>query len=171
MKCLVCFFFFLLFIYIFLNKLFYSFVFPIWKKGSIASEPLFGAVASGAPVILVDALTKEGMSGAPVLYFGSDVLGDALSTRPRRFRHVVDGHRRPVAREDGRNSGSDPILATGTGDAGHADHLPTVHREVHAEDRTPGDVLHDDHLGAVLAGIGVGLVVLLHLAAHEKAGD
>ena len=64
-------------------------VFPIWKKGSIASEPLFGAVESGAPVILIDALSRRGMSGAPVLYFGSDVIGDlgpgspeASSNRP-----------------------------------------------------------------------------------------
>jgi len=50
--------------------------FPIWKKGSIATEPLYGAVQSGAPVILVDAVTRDGMSGSPVLYFGSDVAGD-----------------------------------------------------------------------------------------------
>ena len=51
-------------------------VFPIWKKGSIATEPLYGAVESGAPVILVDAATRDGMSGSPVLYFGSEVAGE-----------------------------------------------------------------------------------------------
>jgi hypothetical protein len=50
--------------------------FPIWKKGSIATEPLFGAVPDGSPVILIDALTRDGMSGSPVLYFGSKVAGD-----------------------------------------------------------------------------------------------
>jgi hypothetical protein len=50
--------------------------FPIWKKGSIATEPLYGAIQSGAPVILIDAVTRDGMSGSPVLYFGSDVAGD-----------------------------------------------------------------------------------------------
>jgi hypothetical protein len=50
--------------------------FPIWKKGSIATEPLYGAVQSGAPVILIDAVTRDGMSGSPVLYFGSDVAGE-----------------------------------------------------------------------------------------------
>jgi hypothetical protein len=55
-------------------------VLPIWKRGSIASEPLFN-VMDEAPAIFVDAVTREGMSGSPVLYFGneiSDVLG-----RPR----------------------------------------------------------------------------------------
>jgi hypothetical protein len=54
--------------------------FPIWKRGSIATEPLYGVTTiwakSGAPVILVDALTNDGMSGSPVLYFGSEVVGD-----------------------------------------------------------------------------------------------
>jgi hypothetical protein len=44
-------------------------IFPIWKKGSIASEPFYDLI--DAPVILVDALTREGMSGSPVLYFGN----------------------------------------------------------------------------------------------------
>jgi hypothetical protein len=44
-------------------------IFPIWKRGSIASEPFFDLI--DAPVILVDALTREGMSGSPVLYFGN----------------------------------------------------------------------------------------------------
>ena len=44
-------------------------IFPIWKRGSIASEPFYDLV--DAPVILVDALTREGMSGSPVLYFGN----------------------------------------------------------------------------------------------------
>jgi len=40
-------------------------VFPIWKRGSIATEPHFPV--DGLPCFLVDATTKEGMSGAPVL--------------------------------------------------------------------------------------------------------
>ena len=54
--------------------------FPIWKGGSIATEPLHNVArrgaTSGAPVILVDAVTRDGMSGSPVLYFGSEVVGD-----------------------------------------------------------------------------------------------
>jgi Trypsin-like peptidase domain len=50
-------------------------VLPIWKRGSIATEPLMTAL-DNAPVMLVDAATRSGMSGAPVLHFGR-----ALTTR------------------------------------------------------------------------------------------
>lgn len=55
-------------------------VFPIWKRGSIASEPLF-FVLDGAPAMLVDAITREGMSGSPVLYFGGDFTDATGSAR------------------------------------------------------------------------------------------
>jgi hypothetical protein len=38
--------------------------FPIWKRGSIASEPNFDI--DNLPKILIDTATREGMSGAPV---------------------------------------------------------------------------------------------------------
>lgn len=38
---------------------------PIWKRGSIASEPLVGV--NGRPVFLVDAATSSGMSGSPIV--------------------------------------------------------------------------------------------------------
>jgi hypothetical protein len=37
---------------------------PIWKRGSIASEPDFDI--DGKPLFYIDAATREGMSGAPV---------------------------------------------------------------------------------------------------------
>jgi hypothetical protein len=46
--------------------------FPIWKRGSIASEPLFN-VMDNDPLILIDAVTRDGMSGSPVLYFGNEI--------------------------------------------------------------------------------------------------
>jgi hypothetical protein len=55
---------------------------PVWKRGTIASEPLFAT--DGKPIILVDAVTRDGMSGAPVLYFGSSILapgGKLVSVR------------------------------------------------------------------------------------------
>lgn len=55
-------------------------VLPVWKRGSIASEPLF-SVMDQAPAILVDAVTRKGMSGSPVLYFGDEIT-DVLG-RPR----------------------------------------------------------------------------------------
>jgi|GEM_PF-1050298 len=45
-------------------------VFPIWKRGSIASEPQSNVTSGGISynnLLYVDALTKEGMSGAPVV--------------------------------------------------------------------------------------------------------
>jgi hypothetical protein len=50
-------------------------VLPVWKRGSIASEPLFNALDND-PVILVDAVTRGGMSGAPTLYFGDEITND-----------------------------------------------------------------------------------------------
>lgn len=62
-------------------------VFPIWKRGSIATEPHFPV--DGLPCFLVDATTKEGMSGAPVLartfnmvgHSGGMSLGGAVYTQ------------------------------------------------------------------------------------------
>lgn len=39
--------------------------FPIWKRGSVASEPEVDL--DGLPKILIDSMTKEGMSGSPVI--------------------------------------------------------------------------------------------------------
>lgn len=41
-----------------------GFMFPIWKRGSIAAEPLFQI--DDKPMFLVDAATTPGMSGSPV---------------------------------------------------------------------------------------------------------
>ncbi|MEE9586776.1 MAG: serine protease [Hyphomicrobiaceae bacterium] len=39
-------------------------IIPVWKRGSVASEPALPA--DGLPLFLVDAATREGMSGSPV---------------------------------------------------------------------------------------------------------
>ncbi len=48
-------------------------ILPIWKRGSVASEPQlsvgFAGVEHGS-VFYIDALTKSGMSGSPVIYVG-----------------------------------------------------------------------------------------------------
>ena len=38
---------------------------PIWKRGSIASEP--GVDYGGLPCLLIDSTTREGLSGSPVI--------------------------------------------------------------------------------------------------------
>lgn len=59
-------------------------VFPIWKRGSLASEPLFN-IEGNIPIIYVDALTRKGMSGSPVLFFGPEIINEAgiPSAQPR----------------------------------------------------------------------------------------
>lgn len=47
---------------------------PIWKRGSIASEPSLGV--GGRPVFLVDAATTPGMSGSPILRKVTTVTAD-----------------------------------------------------------------------------------------------
>lgn len=56
-------------------------IIPIWKRGSIASEPL-AHLNNNLPVFLVDSVTRNGMSGSPILYFGNDLTtadGGALN--------------------------------------------------------------------------------------------
>ncbi len=55
-------------------------VLPVWKKGSVASEPLFN-VMDDAPAFFVDAVTRDGMSGSPVIYFGDDITDQFGRTR------------------------------------------------------------------------------------------
>lgn len=47
-----------------------SLIFPIWKSGTVASEPIFDQ--GGLPIILVDLLGIGGMSGSPVYYVRED---------------------------------------------------------------------------------------------------
>jgi Trypsin-like peptidase domain len=47
-----------------------QFEFPVWKRGSIASEPHFDIGEES--IILIDTSTREGMSGAPVVALSRD---------------------------------------------------------------------------------------------------
>jgi len=47
--------------------------FPIWKTGHIATEPWWDF--KGRPVFLIDATTRSGMSGSPVVLRRSDGIG------------------------------------------------------------------------------------------------
>lgn len=76
---------------------------PIWKRGSVASEPLFPAL-DGDPVILVDSVTRDGMSGSPVIYFGEEIIdtsGRAHEVNPRSAWLIgVYAGREGVTREE-----------------------------------------------------------------------
>lgn len=41
-------------------------IFPVWKRASVASEPLYDL--DGIPFFYVDSATREGMSGSPVIF-------------------------------------------------------------------------------------------------------
>lgn len=47
--------------------------FPIWKKGSVATEP--GLNVKELPLILIDTASRSGMSGAPVIYRRTGIHG------------------------------------------------------------------------------------------------
>lgn len=63
-------------------------MFPVWKRGSIASEPLVGLGAYGA--FLIDAATTKGMSGSPVYRFqrGPAVLQGERVTQVTGFNFI-----------------------------------------------------------------------------------
>jgi len=70
-------------------------VFPVWKRGSVATEPQLQI--NDLPVFLVDSATREGMSGSPVYLrsFGHCIHENgniSLSDRPvSRFVGVYSG--------------------------------------------------------------------------------
>ena len=80
--------------------------FPIWKRGSIASEP--DVHIDGLPQLYIDTATRSGMSGAPVyaqesgFWFpeGSRSFDDAVFGKGQRFLGVYSGR-----------VGDDPFLA------------------------------------------------------------
>jgi hypothetical protein len=60
-------------------------VFPIWKRASVASEPLFPVMGID-PIIFIDAATRDGMSGSPVLYFGNEITDEYGDPIPEEKR-------------------------------------------------------------------------------------
>lgn len=71
--------------------------FPVWKRGSIASEPEINAYL-GKRCLLVDTATKEGMSGAPVFYIESNGIyrnehgGLCVGSKPvKKFLGIYSG--------------------------------------------------------------------------------
>lgn len=78
---------------------------PIWKRGSVASEPDFPV--ENLPMILADTATKKGMSGSPVYVrsFGNVLFesGD-FSVQPKIFTRFVGVY-------SGRYGGDDEFAA------------------------------------------------------------
>jgi len=80
-------------------------VLPIWKRGSIASEPLV-AIDNNLPIFFVDAAARHGISGSPVVYFGreltntSGVAAQAPPTFPEPWLLGVYAGRRGASPEE-----------------------------------------------------------------------
>ncbi len=83
-------------------------VVPVWKRGSVATEPALDA--DGLPQVWIDATSRPGMSGAPVFvrgYVAKPVHG-LVPYHPRlAFLGVYSG--RPIARTS-RHKGLQPEL-------------------------------------------------------------
>lgn len=58
---------------------------PIWKKGSVASEPLIDM--EGLPYFYADTATKSGMSGSPVVYYKDRSIVMVNEARAEISRH------------------------------------------------------------------------------------
>ncbi|WP_306012320.1 MULTISPECIES: hypothetical protein [unclassified Allomuricauda] len=71
--------------------------FPIWKRGSVASEPDFDL--DSLPKFLIDTATREGMSGSPVIYrrtgihgaIGGQVMNSTIIGRIQGFVGIYSG--------------------------------------------------------------------------------
>ncbi len=60
---------------------------PLWKRGSIASEPNLGV--NGEPIVLIDSATRKGMSGSPVIARHSGVYLNGLSLNDKSVLGTV----------------------------------------------------------------------------------
>ncbi len=73
---------------------------PLWKRGSIASEPLMPW--DGKPIFMIDAASRPGMSGSPVFrrVFGpaptldnnSSIVINHMAVMTTQFAGVYSGH-------------------------------------------------------------------------------
>lgn len=61
---------------------------PIWKRGTIASEPNYPV--SGEPKLLVDSLSRPGMSGSPVI---ARTMTPYMTTRGEFKMYSAEAHR------------------------------------------------------------------------------
>lgn len=62
---------------------------PVWKRGSIATEP---ALRLGGRVLLIDSLSRAGMSGAPVVIAQDDkLMGAGNAANSKAFERMLAG--------------------------------------------------------------------------------
>jgi len=63
-------------------------IYPVWKRGTVASEPNLSML--GNSCFLIDATTRRGMSGSPVLFIGSKFMAfDGTFSNPLNKTFLV----------------------------------------------------------------------------------
>lgn len=80
---------------------------PIWKRGSIATEP---AVPLGGRVLLIDSLSRAGMSGAPVLVSEDHQMMRAKNAQGNEFIKAVLAGDTSALRQFDRNNIEDAYV-------------------------------------------------------------
>lgn len=83
-------------------------IFPIWKKGSIASEPAIDN--DDLPKIYVDTASRKGMSGSPVIYYEKRGFGIIEGTIDN-IESITHNHMQLVGIYSGRIGGNDEFSA------------------------------------------------------------
>ena len=65
---------------------------PIWKRGTIASEPMINA--NKLPVIFIDSGTKQGMSGSPTIIYSNigtyRTINGGVAVNPTKIYRFLD---------------------------------------------------------------------------------
>jgi hypothetical protein len=62
--------------------------YPVYKSATIASEP--NLIAAGESIFLVDATTRQGMSGSPVVFYGTRIrTATRISERISPVRYLI----------------------------------------------------------------------------------
>jgi hypothetical protein len=133
--------------------------FPIWKRGSIATEP--GVHRGGPPHILIDTATREGISGARAIAIADgdfDVEGTPPAyrlNRRRRFRHAsLEGGQIAAGAAQGMSEMRNWLKSIGLGQYGDAFEVNEIDMDL--LDQVDDQILKDIGVSPRLSLIHVG---------------
>jgi len=86
-------------------------IFPIWKRASIASEPLIDV--DELPKMYIDTASRSGMSGSPVIYMEKRNFGiiESETNDPNNIKSISHNHMQLVGIYSGRIGGKDELSA------------------------------------------------------------
>lgn len=86
-------------------------IFPIWKRASVASEPLIDV--DNLPKMYIDTASRSGMSGSPVVYFEKRSVGiiDSEKGNIDNIKSISHNHMQLIGIYSGRIGGKDELSA------------------------------------------------------------